>query len=182
LPLRLRAISFLHPLPLRLAATFSARTWRRIAVTILVTILGTLLPVLRPTSTCGSGALIGIPIAILGALSLVGVAIAIRGTPSIVGVAIAILGTSPIVGVAVTFLGTLSIVGVAVTILGTLSIVGVATLGRTTLLASCSARWIVTKPAPLARTKRTRRGYIPLRPDLGAGLPNRNLRMEAWAT
>jgi hypothetical protein len=190
LPLLLSTISFLRSLP-RLTATFGARA---LLWLIAVAVLGTLLPVLAPTSTRGPLALIGVAIAILSALTLVGVPVTLLRTLAIIGVAVAILGTSPLIGVAVAVLGTLPIVGVAVAILGTSPIVGVAiaVLGALlligvaalvwALLSARGARRIVAEAALLARTKRARRRHVPLRPDLGARLPNRRLRTEALTT
>jgi hypothetical protein len=149
----------------RLTATLGARTLLGL---IAVTVLGTLLLLLAATG--GPLALIGVAIAILGAaLTLVGVPITILGTAlTLVGVPVAILRTLPLVGV-------------PITILGALTIVTVTAIGRA-LLRSCSTRWIVAQAALLARTERTRRGYVPLRPDLGARLPNGRLRTEALTT
>jgi hypothetical protein len=150
LPLRLTTISLLHsPLP-RLTAALGART---LLGPIAVAVLGTLLPLLTPASTGGSLALIGVAIAILSALTLVGVPVAILGTSPLIGIAIAVLSALPFVGA--------------------------AALGRTTLLSARGARRIVTQAALLARTKRTRRGDVARRPDLGASLAHSRLPAEA---
>jgi hypothetical protein len=209
LPLLLTTIAFLHALP-RLTATFGA--WTLLGLTaviglIAVSILGTLLPLLATVLTGSPLALIGVPIPIFGtspiigvaitvlsalpvigvaitvlsALPVIGIAITILGASPVIGIAVAILGTSPVVGVPIAILGAPPIVGVAISIVRALPIVGVAALVRT-LLSSCGARRIITQAALLARTERTRRGHVPLRPDLGARLPNRHLRTEALTT
>lgn len=163
MPLRLTTISLLHsPLP-RLTAALGARTLLGL---ITVAVLGTLLPLLAPASTGGSLALIGVAIAILSALTLV-------------GVPVAILGTSPLIGIPIAVLSALPFVGVAVAIRSALPFVGAAALGRTTLLSARGARRIVTQAALLARTKRTRRGHVARRPDLGASLAHSRLPAEA---
>jgi hypothetical protein len=196
LPLLLTTIAFLHALP-RLTATFGA--WTLLGLTaviglIAVSILGTLLPLLATVLTGSPLALIGVPIPIFGtspiigvaitvlsALPVIGVAITVLSALPVIGIAITILGASPVIGIAVAILGTSPIVGVAISIVRALPIVGVAALVRT-LLSSCGARRIITQAALLARTERTRRGHVPLRPDLGARLPNRHLRTEALTT
>jgi hypothetical protein len=190
LPLLLTTISFLRSLLPRLTATLGA--WTLLGL-IAVTVLGALLLLLAAfTTTGGSLALVGIAIAVLralllllaaittagGSLALIGVAIAILGTATLIGVAVAILGALPLIGIAVAVRRTLPLVGVSITILGALTVVTVTALGRA-LLGSCSPRRVVTQAALLARAKRTRRGHVPLRPDLGARLPNRRLRSEA---
>jgi hypothetical protein len=156
------AIAAFRALPLLLTTIWFLRSLPRLTATFgarallrlsSVTVWGTLLSILAPPATSGPLAFIGVAIAILSALTLV-------------GVAVAVLGALPLVAVAV---------------LRTLPIVGVTALVRA-LLSPRGARRIVAETTLLARTKRARRGYVPLRPDLGAGLPNRRLRTEALST
>src|SRR5882672_7880447 len=150
--LLLTTISFLRSLLPRNTATFGARTLLGLVA---VTIFGTLLLLLAPALTGGPLALIGVAIAILGTLTLVGIPVAI--------------------------LGALPLVGIPIAIPSALTVITVTAIGRT-LLSSRGARRIITQAALLARAERTRRGYVPLRPDLGARLPNCHLRTEALTT
>src|SRR5882672_1556382 len=163
--LLLTTMSFLRSLLPRITATFGARTLLGLVA---VTIFGTLLLLLAPALTGGPLALIGVAIAILGTLPLVGVPVAILGAPALIGIPIAILRT-------------LTLVGIPIAIPSALTVITVTAIGRT-LLSSRGARRIITQAALLARAERTRRGYVPLRPDLGARLPNCHLRTEALTT
>jgi hypothetical protein len=144
--------------------------------------LGTLLVRLATsaTATFCAGLLLATIAAINALLVLIVASTALGSGPLLA--TIAAINTLLVLVVASTALGSGPLLATIAAINTLLVLIVASTALRRSLLRSRGARRIITQAALLARTERTRRGYVPLRPDLGARLPNCHLRTEALTT